>query len=64
MKEYEKISNKLQEQVIFGDYVLIRISIGSGGHGGGNTRLQDQIFKEMPAPLHLAAGSGNTTHVL
>jgi predicted dehydrogenase len=43
----------------FGETELIRISHGGGGHGGGDTRLRDRIFKDptMPDPYRQAAGS-------
>jgi len=34
----------------FGETELIRIPHGSGGHGGGDTRMQDFIFKNPNAP--------------
>ncbi len=38
---------------------LIRIPHGGGGHGGGDTRLKDSIFKDpsAPDPLGLRAGT-------
>jgi predicted dehydrogenase len=34
----------------FGDTELIRIPHAAGGHGGGDTRLRDRIFKDPTAP--------------
>ncbi len=41
------------------DYNLIKVPHSRGGHGGGDRRLQDKIFKtpDMPDPLRHAAGS-------
>ncbi len=43
----------------FGDYELIKIEKGKGGHGGGDIRLQDKIFRnpDMADPLRHSAGS-------
>jgi hypothetical protein len=43
----------------FEDYEKIRIPRGGGGHGGGDRRLQDKIFRnpDMPDPYQHAAGS-------
>lgn len=43
----------------FGDTQLIQISHQGGGHGGGDTRLMDRVFRnpDAPDPLHQAAGS-------
>ena len=43
----------------FGETELIRIPHGGGGHGGGDARLMDFIFKnpDAPDPLQQAAGS-------
>ncbi|HEX9934991.1 MAG TPA: Gfo/Idh/MocA family oxidoreductase [bacterium] len=43
----------------FGKTELIRIPQGTGGHGGGDVRMKDRIFKNPGAddPLELAAGS-------
>jgi len=43
----------------FGDYELIKVPRATSGHGGGDSRLQDNIFKseKQPDPLHHAAGS-------
>lgn len=43
----------------FENYRMIRLPRGRGGHGGGDQRLQDQIFRDpdMPDPLKHAAGS-------
>lgn len=43
----------------FGETELIRIPHSGGGHGGGDTRMLDRIFRdpEAPDPLHRAAGS-------
>jgi predicted dehydrogenase len=41
------------------DYNLIKVPHSRGGHGGGDSRLQDKIFKtpDMPDPLKHSAGS-------
>ena len=43
----------------FGDTELIQIPHSGGGHGGGDTRLRDRIFKDptAPDPYRLAAGA-------
>ena len=43
----------------FGETELIRIPHGGGGHGGGDVRLQDRIFKDRraPDPYRQAAGA-------
>jgi hypothetical protein len=43
----------------FGDYELVKVPKGGSGHGGGDSRLQDKIFKtpDMADPLKYAAGS-------
>ena len=43
----------------FGQTELIQIPHGGGGHGGGDSRLKDRIFRtpDMPDPLRLSAGS-------
>lgn len=42
----------------FGQTELIRVPHGGGGHGGGDTRLKDKIFRypDAPDPYHQAAG--------
>ncbi|MCF7802974.1 MAG: Gfo/Idh/MocA family oxidoreductase [Candidatus Marinimicrobia bacterium] len=43
----------------FGETELIKIPHGGGGHGGGDTRLKDKIFKDpdMADPLKQSAGT-------
>lgn len=43
----------------FGNYERIKVPKSSGGHGGGDTRLKDQIFKDqnMSDPFKHAAGT-------
>ncbi|MEX0601507.1 MAG: Gfo/Idh/MocA family oxidoreductase, partial [Rhodothermales bacterium] len=43
----------------FGETELIRISHAGGGHGGGDVRLMDRVFREpdAPDPLQQSAGS-------
>ncbi|UCG27149.1 MAG: Gfo/Idh/MocA family oxidoreductase [Bacteroidales bacterium] len=43
----------------FENYQMIKLPRGRGGHGGGDQRLQDQIFRnpDMPDPYRHAAGS-------
>jgi len=43
----------------FGETELIKVSHGGGGHGGGDTRLKDKIFKnpDLADPYKQAAGS-------
>jgi hypothetical protein len=43
----------------FGEYELLKIRRSEGGHGGGDIRLQNRIFRDpnAPDPLHHAAGS-------
>jgi hypothetical protein len=41
------------------DHKIIKVEAARGGHGGGDSRLQDKIFRtpDMPDPLKHAAGS-------
>jgi len=41
------------------DYKMVRIETSRGGHGGGDRRLQDKIFRDpdMPDPYKHSAGS-------
>ena len=43
----------------FGETELVQIPHGGGGHGGGDARLKDRIFRnpDTPDPLRLSAGS-------
>lgn len=43
----------------FGDHELLKVMRPKGGHGGGDVRLQNRIFKDpnAPDPLYHAAGS-------
>ena len=43
----------------FGSYDQLKVMRESGGHGGGDQRLQDRVFKDPDAadPLQHAAGS-------
>ncbi|MBN2011808.1 Gfo/Idh/MocA family oxidoreductase [candidate division KSB1 bacterium] len=51
--------NEIRVTDNFGQTELIRVPHGGGGHGGGDTRLKDKIFKDpnMPDPLRQAAGT-------
>ena len=42
----------------FGDTELIQIAHSGGGHGGGDTRLRDRIFKDPTAPDPYRQASG------
>jgi predicted dehydrogenase len=54
-KEYDEI--RITDN--FSETHLIQISHGGGGHGGGDTRLKDKIFKDpsRPDPLKQSAGT-------
>lgn len=41
------------------EYKIIKVESARGGHGGGDARLQDKIFRypDMPDPLNHAAGT-------
>jgi predicted dehydrogenase len=43
----------------FGETQIIEVPKGGGGHGGGDTRLRDRIFKDpnAPDPLRQSAGT-------
>ena len=65
-KEMEQAANETitdYEEIItmknFENYRMIKLPRGRGGHGGGDQRLQDQIFRNpgMPDPFKHAAGS-------
>lgn len=55
MENYDELRLTLN----FGDTELIRIPHGGGGHGGGDRRLLDKLFKDpnMPDPLKQSAGT-------
>ncbi len=63
MSQDEKENAANYEEIMvmdnFKDYELIKIEKGRGGHGGGDRRLQDKIFKnpDMEDPLKHSAGS-------
>ena len=58
-KEKASKYNEIMVMDNFGDYDLIKIPHGRGGHGGGDKRLQDRIFIDADAsdPLNHAAGT-------
>ena len=60
-KEQEEASDYNEVMVMdnFGDYELIKIPMKGGGHGGGDRRLQDKIFRnpDAPDPYRHSAGS-------
>ncbi len=43
----------------WGEYELVKVPRAKGGHGGGDVRLQDKIFKDpnMPDPYRHSAGT-------
>jgi predicted dehydrogenase len=55
MEDYDELRLTMN----FGDTRLIRIPHGSGGHGGGDARLKDKLFKDpnLPDPLKQSAGT-------
>jgi predicted dehydrogenase len=60
-KDIEEVTD-YEELVLmknFENYEMIKIPKGRGGHGGGDRRLQDQIFRtpDMPDPLGYVAGT-------
>lgn len=61
-QEEEEAGSDFEEIMVmdnFGDYERIKVLHSSAGHGGGDQRLQDKIFRnpDMPDPLKHAAGS-------
>jgi predicted dehydrogenase len=62
MSQAEKDQSADYEEIMvmdnFGDYQLIKVPRERSGHGGGDKRLQDQIFiNPLPDPLRHTAGS-------
>jgi len=60
-QEAEEDSSAYDEIIVsenFGKSELIKVPFARGGHGGGDRRLQDQIFRnpDLPDPLKHAAG--------
>ncbi len=55
MEDYDELRLTMN----FGDTQFIRIPHGSGGHGGGDTRMKDKIFKDpsLSDPLKQSAGT-------
>ncbi|UCF63854.1 MAG: Gfo/Idh/MocA family oxidoreductase [bacterium] len=51
--------DELRLTMNFGDTQLIQIPQGKGGHGGGDIRMKDKIFKDpnMPDPFKQSAGT-------
>jgi len=51
--------DQLRLTMNFGDTQLIQIPHGQGGHGGGDIRMKDKLFKDphMPDPLKQSAGT-------
>jgi predicted dehydrogenase len=60
-KEKDKAANYEEIYVMdnFGDYQHIKVPRGMGGHGGGDKRLQDKIFRHPEAadPYNHSAGT-------
>lgn len=42
--------NEIMVMDNFGDYELVKVPYSRGGHGGGDSRLQDKIFRDPNAP--------------
>jgi len=63
MSQDEKQKGKYYDEIVvmknFDDYELVKVPRATAGHGGGDSRLQDFIFKNenQPDPLNHAAGS-------
>jgi predicted dehydrogenase len=61
LQESEEVQdyNEIMVMNNFQDYEMVRVPKTSGGHGGGDQRLQDKIFRNpmAPDPLQHAAGS-------
>jgi predicted dehydrogenase len=63
MSQNEESANSDFEEIMimntFGDYERVKVLQSDIGHGGGDQRLQDKIFRnpDMPDPLKHAAGS-------
>jgi len=57
--ETQKSYNEIVVSDNFGDYEVIQVPKYTSGHGGGDSRLKDQIFKnpDAPDPLKHAAGT-------
>ena len=55
----EKEEDEIHLTKMFGEREIITIPHGGGGHGGGDTRLKDKLFKdtEAPDPWRQSAGS-------
>ncbi|MEA1897688.1 MAG: gfo/Idh/MocA family oxidoreductase, partial [Bacteroidota bacterium] len=61
-QENEKAVNDYNEIMVmknWDDYNLVKVPRSSGGHGGGDQRLQDMIFRNsgMSDPFKHAAGT-------
>ncbi len=61
-QDYQEKFEKYDEIMVmnnFEDYERIKVLRSSGGHGGGDTRLKDKIFKDpnLPDPFRHAAGT-------
>ncbi len=61
-QDKEKAANDYREIMVmknWQDYDLVKVPKSAGGHGGGDKKLQDMIFKnpDMPDPLKHAAGT-------
>lgn len=58
-KQEDSRYNEIIMMQNWNDYNLIKVPHSRGGHGGGDSRLQDKIFKtpDMADPLRHAAGS-------
>jgi len=62
MDQHAKEEEAFDEIVVsdnFGESKIIPVPRVRGGHGGGDKRLKDQIFRDevIPDPLHHSAGS-------
>lgn len=58
-KENDSAYDEIMVQKNWEDYQLVKVPRIRGGHGGGDVRLQDRIFKDpnMPDPYKHSAGS-------
>ncbi len=58
-KDIEKEFNEIVVMKNWNDYKLHKVSKAGGGHGGGDVRLQDKIFRnpDMADPLKHSAGT-------